>query len=96
MSARRNTGVATHATHIEHPEVVDRDHAAVETLSHLEALVSYGSEDAGTEAVPRAVRDLDSFLHRFILYDQSDGCKDWKNGKSFLHPVQLRSHLRSD
>lgn len=67
-----------HVTHIEHPEVVDRDHAAVKTLGYLETLVPYGSKDAGSKAVPRAVRNLNSLLHCVVLDDQPNRREHYK------------------
>lgn len=65
-----------YATHIEDPEVVDRNHAALKAFSNLQAGLPHRSKDTRTKAIPSAIGDLDGLLNRIVFDDQPNRRED--------------------
>lgn len=84
------------ATHVEHAEVIDRDHAALQSPCHLNALLLVGAEYTRPKTVACAIGDTDGFFDRLVLDDERYGCEHYNptNQRRELYH-KLSTHIRA-
>ena len=84
------------ATYVEHAEVVDGHHTALQPPGYLDALLLVGPKNTRSQAVARAIRNGNGFFNSLVLDDERYRRKHY-NSTSQRHELHYKptTHIRA-